>query len=638
MPSFSTYLAKAEIMTEQGRIKGVAPVKKEYLKPKEEDLENRCEAVFGDEGANENSTEEYRQDEQKTGEPVEEPPKKKQKRERKRGQNKDRVTKHVVDKIRLCQRTTIGEECTFPDCKLSHDLEAYLACKPPDIGDQCVHYNLYGKCPYGYKCRYLKAHLSEDGKLIVDEERAKNAPKNVTNFISRDFQKSLRTLQYPFPKADAYLAEIAEAAKKEREKHLQNKLAKESEKSEGDTQKNTDEDVAADIPEKSAEESETPHAGEKKEEELKAGDYSVPDVPLRQCEKKTIDFRDKLYLAPLTTVGNLPFRRICKEFGVDITCSEMAMATNLLQGQQTEWALVRKHKSEDIFGIQLAGNKPDALVKTAEMLNNEIEMDFLDLNMGCPVDLVFNKGGGSALLDSVGKMGKILRGMVRVVDVPVTAKFRMGVKDNVPTAHKIVPKLEDWGISLGTLHGRSRQQRYTKLADWDYIAQCSSLRNTMSFFGNGDVLSYEDYYNDMASGVDGIMIGRGALIKPWLFDEIKSRRHWDISSRERFDMLRRFCDYGLEHWGSDTLGVNQTRRYLCEWQSFLHRYVPVGLLEVLPQKMNERPPAYYGRDELETLMASSKASDWVKISEMLLGPAPSDFKFIPKHKANSYEG
>lgn len=160
----------------------------------------------------------------------------------------------------------------------------------------------------------------------------------------------------------------------------------------------------------------------------------------------------------------------------------------------------------------------------------------------------------------------------------------------------------------------------------------------MPLYGNGDIMSYEDYNHDIqASGVDGVMIGRGALIKPWVFDEIKNQRHWDISANERFDMLKRFCNYGLEHWGSDSQGVNITRRFLCEWQSFLYRYVPVGILEQPPQNMNERPPPYFGRNDLETLLASPLASDWVKISEMLLGPAPEDFKFLPKHKANSFE-
>ncbi|UYV73371.1 DUS3L [Cordylochernes scorpioides] len=188
------------------------------------------------------------------------------------------------------------------------------------------------------------------------------------------------------------------------------------------------------------------------------------------------------------------------------------------------------------------------------------------------------------------------------------------------------------------LHGRSKEQRYTRLADWDYIQQCAQAANPVPLFGGGDVLSYEDYLQmTERPGVAGAMLARGALIKPWIFTEIQERRHWDISSSERMDILRKYVNYGMEHWGSDSEGVEKTRRFCLEWLSFLYRYIPVGLLERLPQKINERPPFYRGRDDLETLMASPSCADWVKISEMLLGPVPSDFAFLPKHKANAYQ-
>ena len=132
------------------------------------------------------------------------------------------------------------------------------------------------------------------------------------------------------------------------------------------------------------------------------------------------------------------------------------------------------------------------------------------------------------------------------------------------------------------------------------------------------------------------MIGRGALIKPWIFKEIKEQKYWDPTSTERFELMRRYVNYGLEHWGSDTKGVENTRRFLLEWQSFLYRYIPYDLLLQPPQQINQRPQKYRGRDEMETLMSSPNSADWVRLSEMLLGPVPTNFTFVPKHKANSF--
>lgn len=98
----------------------------------------------------------------------------------------------------------------------------------------------------------------------------------------------------------------------------------------------------------------------------------------------------------------------------------------------------------------------------------------------------------------------------------------------------------------------------------------------------------------------------------------------------------RFTNYGLEHWGSDYAGVQSTRRFMLEWLSFQCRYIPVGILEQPPQRINDRPPFYQGRNEIETLLSSSASSDWIKITEMFLGKTPEGFVFVPKHNANAY--
>lgn len=141
----------------------------------------------------------------------------------------------------------------------------------------------------------------------------------------------------------------------------------------------------------------------------------VPDTDIireRTDEKKTIDFREKLFLSPLTTVGNLPFRRICKEFGADVTCGEcrmsitlhnfaisiqyffkgeMAMAVPICNGISQEWALVKRHASEDLFGVQLCANNPQLLTFACQLLKENAEVDFIDLNLGCPIELIYGQ-------------------------------------------------------------------------------------------------------------------------------------------------------------------------------------------------------------------------------------------------------
>jgi tRNA-dihydrouridine synthase 3 len=158
------------------------------------------------------------------------------------------------------------------------------------------------------------------------------------------------------------------------------------------------------------------------------------------------------------------------------------------------------------------------------------------------------------------------------------------------------------------------------------------------FIACGDVISWEECEEHRRlHGVDSIMIGRGALMKPWLFTEIQERRHWDISATERFDLMRDFVHFGLDHWGSDSRGVETTRRFLLEWMSFTCRYIPIGVLEQMPMKINWRPRPYIGRSDLETKLASQNAQDWVSLTESLLGKVPESFVFVPKHKSSSYE-
>ncbi|KAG2130122.1 hypothetical protein BD769DRAFT_1627940 [Suillus cothurnatus] len=593
----------------------------------------------------------------------------------KRGANKGRKFGKVHDQLELCLRVANGKICEHGDeCRFTHDVDAYLAAKPKDIRfpsittisdvppfimdteednstaddnhcsleqhTSCPSFTDSGFCRLGLKCRFLGAHAKRDASgvitLVEDEDKRAQTALSATelNFVSADTLKLLRSKKYPKPITDAYLQEL-EVAKGDSNRLEEDVVVGEENFAMGDPPPISSELVAK-------------RTGNS---DLSA-QTDTPDVPIRVQEKRRLNWSGKSYLAPLTTVGNLPFRRLCTTLGADITCGEMGLATSFLTASASEFSLVRRHPSESIFGIQLAGNKPSTLVATAEVLGREFGdaggIDFVDVNCGCPIDLVFKSGSGSALLDAPAKLGKIVTGMSRTLgEIPVTIKLRTGVKDGRNNAHKIMPRAAtEWGIGCITLHGRTRQQRYTKLADWEYIKQCvEAVRakeadeglSPIPIFGGGDCFSSHDYWTNVSStGVDGVMIGRGALIKPWIFTEVKEHREWDISSRERLQLIGKFTEFGLSHFGTDTTGVNTTRRFLCEALSFQYRYVPIGLLERLPAKINDRAPTFKGRDELETLLASPNSQDWVKISEMFLGPAPESWSFTPKHKSNAH--
>lgn len=534
-----------------------------------------------------------------------------------KGQNKARKHTHKADySNEACNylltslETGVAQECKRPKCPKIHEISEYMKVRPADIGDNCHVFNTFGYCNRGIACRFAKCHLDQEGNNIKDEEKMKifDIQKQTSNAASLDLLFALRRKKYNFDLSEKLVQHHDKLKKRNQTNGITN----------------------------------TTESKEETATEQSAGSGVVTDedvIALLEREKKKICFKDKLYLSPLTTVGNLPFRRICKEFGVDITCGEMAMAKSILQGSTPEWALVKRHHTEDLFGVQICGNNPHMLTKCAQVLDQECNIDFVDLNLGCPIDLVYREGGGCALLHRTRILELCVRNLNKIMKIPLTIKTRTGVYSKENVAHNLVPQFKEWGVSAVTIHGRSREQRYTRSADWQYVQQCAEAAGDMPLFGNGDIMSYEDYKlaKETAPAISGVMIGRGALIKPWIFNEIKEQKVWDISSSERFDLLKKYVNYGLEHWGSDNRGVENTRRFLLEWLSFLYRYVPVGLLECPPQKINDRPPYYKGRDDMETLMASSAATDWIKISEMLLGPVPDNFQFLPKHKANSYK-
>lgn len=494
--------------------------------------------------------------------------------------------------------------------------------------------------------------------LLEDEERKNKAQPLVpyatedgaANVIPMEAKIALSRKRIPTPQADAYSKWLEKTGR-----DLEKQLHKRHQEQNGEESQETTEQA-------------------KEEKEESRAQYTEP--PFLPSEKRRIYFGPETpALAPLTTQGNMPFRRLCTELGSQFTYSEMAMSMPLIQGSKSEWALMRAHESEMLpptispkanvvqgydpskdvkFGAQIAANKPWQALKATEVLAKYTpNLRIIDLNCGCPIDLVYREGAGSALLDHPSKLEKILRGMNAVSEqIPITVKIRTGTRDNAPNALKLTERLVlggyesslldvgPPGVAAVTLHGRSRQQRYTRLADWSYIAECSALIKRLNekkdeitdtirepdertqpnggkvyFLGNGDCYSHYDYENHINhAGVDSVMVGRGALIKPWLFEEIQSGQYLDKSASERLSYVEKFAKFGLETWGSDEFGIGTTRRFLLEWLSFAYRYVPIGLLEYLPPHIQDRPPIWRGRNDLETLMGSDHYKDWIKIT------------------------
>lgn len=502
-----------------------------------------------------------------------------------------------------------------------------VECAPCEVAKEssshrfqcCPIFAAYKFCPSGLNCEWYQDHTDFEttGKnhgIPTDSDRLAEL-KTICSHIQDGFNEKsiidyptkhlLRKRTYDFSKSDAVMKKVFEICPKG-----ENNRTKETKEGPG---------------------------------LVESSKWEVNEDRQRKIFDLRENLRSKRILAPLTTVGNLPFRRLCVEMGAEVTVGEMALAESILQGHKSEIALLRKHSSEAIFGVQITCGNATVMTKAAEFIEREVDCDFVDINAACPLDQLHNKGCGSMLSCRTNVLQQMIRGMTSVLDTKLlTCKIRISHYDSDPrfNALKLCPLMAEWGVDGVVLHGRTARQRYAKLANWEYVGGVKQALNgtNVPLIGCGDVLNYEDYERHLHNSSDSVMIGRGALIKPWIFSEIRDRKHLDVSATERLDLVKKFCQYGLEHWGSDTRGVNNTRRFLLEWLSFYHRYLPVGLLERghTNMQMNWRPPSYMGRNDLETLLSSPRACDWIKISEMFLGKSSDDFSFVPKHKSASY--
>lgn len=264
--------------------------------------------------------------------------------------------------------------------------------------------------------------------------------------------------------------------------------------------------------------------------------------------KEKIDFSQPLMvLAPLAGYTDLPFRKVVKKFGADLTISEMISSNALVYKSEKTLKMIEKSPSEDPYIVQIAGNKPE-LVRDAVQILNEIDgIDGIDLNCGCPAPKVFNHGSGSNLLGDLKKLEEIL-GTVKQYNKKryTTAKVRIGVNEKIPV--DIAKAVESCGVDFVSVHGRTRAGKYKAPVDYDAIKEMKEAVS-IPVIANGDIKDYAKAKEVLEyTKADGVMIGRGAIGKPWVFYQLKHGIE-DISDEVKKEIILEHYDAVLNFHG-----------------------------------------------------------------------------------------
>lgn len=272
-------------------------------------------------------------------------------------------------------------------------------------------------------------------------------------------------------------------------------------------------------------------------------------------------------LAPLAGITDWPFRLLCFEQGCDCACTEMVSAMGYVYApkQRAVVTLLERAPGEKKLILQLFGKDPVLMARAAETLSGLGIYDGIDLNMGCPAHKVASSGEGAGLMRNPKLAEQILRDVVRVSKLPVTVKCRLGWDEHSINVLDFAKMVEDCGATELAVHGRTRMQMYAGEADWDMIAR---VKQTVSIpvIGNGDIFTAEDAMEKIArSGVDGVLIARGALGNPWLFRQIKEamagQTPYQPTLKEKIDTAVRHYDM-LLGWKPQHVAVSEMRKHV----------------------------------------------------------------------------
>jgi nifR3 family TIM-barrel protein len=308
---------------------------------------------------------------------------------------------------------------------------------------------------------------------------------------------------------------------------------------------------------------------------------------------RNIELGEKpLFLAPMEDITDPSFRYICKEFGAAMVYTEFISSDGLIRDGKKSVQKLDIYDNERPVGIQLYGHIIESMLE-ASQIAEEAMPDLIDINYGCPVRKIAHRGAGAGMLNNIPLMMEMTRAIVRLTKLPVTVKTRLGWDDDSKNIKEVARQLQDQGIEALTVHGRTRAQLYRGQSDWTLIGE---LKNdpyiTIPIIGNGDVTTPEiAKQNFEKSGVDGIMIGRAAVGKPWLFRDIK---HYlatgellpEPGIEEKVEIAKKHFKRSLE-WKKEPVGIFEMRRHFSNYFKGLPNFKEIRYKLVTSLEVNE---------------------------------------------------
>lgn len=236
---------------------------------------------------------------------------------------------------------------------------------------------------------------------------------------------------------------------------------------------------------------------------------------------KNVEFNSIAFLAPMAGMADMAFRELCADYGAGYTVTEMVSSKGLTMGDKKSAMLLTLGERERKAGAQIFGDNPEIMAEAAVKCL-EFKPDIIDINMGCPAPKVAMNGGGASLMKNPRLAGEIVKAVSQAVDIPVTAKIRKGWDDNSVNAVELAKILEENGAAAIAVHGRTRMQMYSGEVDYDIIRRVKEAVD-IPVIGNGDITDVQSAAIMLEkTGCDAIMIGRGALGNPWIFQQINA--------------------------------------------------------------------------------------------------------------------